>query len=91
MKVKRGLQEGEYLRFSKEDIAKVKEEFELHFSKDVWDTIEKELEHCPYIYVEHLLHPTEEQPYIWCSDEDDLYDHSTKMITVQNVLRILYS
>lgn len=81
-KLKRGLQEGEYLRFSKDDIAKVKDEFELHFTEDVWDAIEEESKHCPYIYVGHSLYPSEDQPYAWCSHEDYLYSHSVKMITV---------
>ena len=82
VKAKRGLQEGEYLRFSNKDIAKVKEEFELHFSKDVWDDIEEASKHNPYIYVEKRLHPTEKQPYIWCTNEDHLYSHSVKRVDI---------
>ena len=82
VKVKRGLQEGEYIRFSNKDIAKVKEDFELHFSKYVWDDIEEVSKRNPYIYVENRFFPTEEQPYIWCTHEDHLYIHSTKRVDI---------
>ena len=62
VKAKRGLQEGEYLRFSNKDIAKVKEEFELHFSEDDWDTIEEASKRHRYIYVEQDIFPLKGKP-----------------------------